>query len=128
MYHRLRPACPAIGTFPFEALARHTGIVRAPNMLAPEQPVGGDADVAENVSLGRRTALRIVVVYLLVGAAWVLFSDRILATIVSDRATRDPLATVKGAFLLLRTAPLSYGSSSGGGPTLPEGTQDGGPG
>ncbi|HET7755089.1 MAG TPA: ATP-binding protein [Anaeromyxobacteraceae bacterium] len=82
--------------------------MRAPNMLAPEQPGGGDAERGEIVRLGRRTALRIVVVYLLVGAAWVLFSDRVLATIVSDPAARDRLQTVKGASYVLATGALLY--------------------
>ena len=58
--------------------------------------------------LGRRTALRIVLVYSAVGAAWILFSDRALELLVSDAALRGGLQTVKGGFYVVATAALLY--------------------
>jgi PAS domain S-box-containing protein len=81
--------------------------VRPNPPLAPEHPDRGD-DGGESVGLRRRTALRIVLIYAFVGAAWILFSDRILELFVPDPAARDQLQTVKGAVYVLATAALLY--------------------
>ena len=54
------------------------------------------------------TPLRIVAIYLVVGGLWILFSDQLLAALVSDPATLTRLGTLKGWFYVLVTAGLLY--------------------
>jgi PAS domain S-box-containing protein len=54
------------------------------------------------------TPLRIVVGYALVGALWILFSDRVLEALVASGPLRDELQTVKGWLYVLATAALLY--------------------
>jgi signal transduction histidine kinase len=54
------------------------------------------------------TPLRIVLVYVAFGAAWVLLSDRVLSAFVPDPAQRDSLQTVKGAVYVAATALLLW--------------------
>lgn len=56
----------------------------------------------------RVTPLRIVAVYALVGALWILFSDRLLEAAVPPGAMRDDLQTVKGWLYVLATALLLW--------------------
>ncbi|HEU4383332.1 MAG TPA: PAS domain-containing sensor histidine kinase [Anaeromyxobacteraceae bacterium] len=67
------------------------------------QPQGGE------VLPGRRlTPLRIAALYAIVGAIWIVFSDRVLAALVQDATLQLRLQTVKGWFFVLTTAGLLY--------------------
>lgn len=49
-----------------------------------------------------KTALRLALTYVVMGSAWILFSDRALALFVQDAAQLSQLQTAKGwAFVLL---------------------------
>jgi len=50
------------------------------------------------------TPLRIVLVYVTFGIAWILFSDRLLEAVVRDPAVRDRAQTAKGAVYVIITA------------------------
>jgi PAS domain S-box-containing protein len=52
------------------------------------------------------TPVRIVAVYALVGALWILFSDRVLEALVPSGPLRDALQTAKGWAYVLATAAL----------------------
>ncbi|HYS80813.1 MAG TPA: ATP-binding protein, partial [Anaeromyxobacteraceae bacterium] len=54
------------------------------------------------------TPLRIVALYALVGAVWILFSDRALGLLVRDPVRREALATGKGVAYVAVTAVLLY--------------------
>ena len=54
------------------------------------------------------TPLRIVAVYALVGAAWILFSDRALGFLVRDPVRREALASGKGVAYVAVTAVLLF--------------------
>jgi signal transduction histidine kinase len=54
------------------------------------------------------TPLRIVAVYGVVGGLWILFSDQLLAALVSDPVTLTRLGTLKGWLYVLVTAGLLY--------------------
>ncbi|RAK07487.1 PAS domain S-box-containing protein [Halanaerobium saccharolyticum] len=51
---------------------------------------------------------KIIIIYLIVGFAWIYFSDRILLTVVNDVETFNRLQTFKGAFYVLFTAVLLF--------------------
>jgi PAS domain S-box-containing protein len=70
---------------------------------SPREDGGGDSG-----GFGRRTAVRIVLIYSVVGAAWILFSDRVLEFLVPEPSVRDQLQTAKGAAYVLATAALLY--------------------
>ena len=72
----------------------------APAGLPGPLPEGGP-DPATRV-----TPLRIVVAYALVGALWILFSDRLLEALVPPGSVRDQLQTAKGWAYVLATALL----------------------
>ncbi|HSP01476.1 MAG TPA: hypothetical protein VLN90_08460, partial [Thioalkalivibrio sp.] len=55
-----------------------------------------------------RAALRIVIIYLVLGILWILLSDRVLATLVDDPALLSWLQTFKGWAYVLVTALLLY--------------------
>lgn len=55
-----------------------------------------------------RVALRIVVIYALVGCLWILLSDRLLALFVQDPQSITALQTAKGWFYVLATACMLY--------------------
>ena len=65
------------------------------------EPPGGVA-----ASPRRLTPLRIAALYAVLGAAWILFSDRMLAALVPDGPLQRQLQTVKGWFFVLATAAL----------------------
>ena len=50
------------------------------------------------------TPFRIVAIYVAVGGLWILFSDQLLAGVVSDLVTLARLHTLKGWFYVLVTA------------------------
>jgi two-component system phosphate regulon sensor histidine kinase PhoR len=52
--------------------------------------------------------VRIVVVYAVVGALWIAFSDHLLTLLVPDPVLRDDLQTVKGWFFVLATSTILY--------------------
>lgn len=54
------------------------------------------------------TPFRIVAIYVAVGGLWILFSDQLLAGVVSDLVTLARLQTLKGWFYVLVTAGLLY--------------------
>ena len=54
------------------------------------------------------TPLKITAVYAIIGGLWILFSDQLLAALVSDRATFTRLGTLKGWFYVFVTAGLLY--------------------
>lgn len=56
----------------------------------------------------RRTPLTIIIIYVLVSGAWILFSDRLLAYFVKDYEAFTRLQTVKGWFFVIVTAVLLY--------------------
>lgn len=53
-------------------------------------------------------AVRVVLIYTIVGALWILFSDQILAAVVGDPAILTKLQTVKGWFYVIVTGALIY--------------------
>ncbi len=53
-------------------------------------------------------ALRIAVIYALLGGLWILASDRLLAALVSDAALISRIQTFKGWFYVLLTAAILY--------------------
>jgi two-component system, OmpR family, phosphate regulon sensor histidine kinase PhoR len=54
------------------------------------------------------TPLRIVLVYVAVGVAWILFSDRVLEALVRDPLALGRAQSAKGAFFVVATAALLY--------------------
>lgn len=52
--------------------------------------------------------LRITLIYLLVGGAWILFSDQFLLTITNDQQTLSELQTYKGWFYVATTSVLLF--------------------
>ena len=55
-----------------------------------------------------RRSLRIVLIYALVGALWILFSDRLLFALTSDSATLTNVAVLKGLLYVAATAGMLY--------------------
>ncbi|MBU1248310.1 MAG: PAS domain-containing protein [Proteobacteria bacterium] len=55
------------------------------------------------------SAIRIALIYAVVGGLWILFSDRALEILVSNPDTQASLQTVKGWFFVLVTAILLFG-------------------
>jgi len=53
-------------------------------------------------------ALRTALIYLVLGSAWILFSDRLLQGSVDDRAVLSRLSTYKGLFFIIATASLLF--------------------
>ncbi len=68
----------------------------------------GGRTVARAPGRAWTTPFRIAVVYALVGVAWVLFSDRLVAATVSDPALSTRLHTAKGWAFTLATAALLF--------------------
>ena len=56
----------------------------------------------------RLSAARIAAIYLVTGALWILFSDRLLSALSDDPALLTRLGTAKGWFYVLVTAGLLY--------------------
>ena len=54
------------------------------------------------------TPLRITAIYAIIGGLWILFSDQLLAALVSDPATFTRLGTLKGWVYVFVTAGLLY--------------------
>lgn len=49
-----------------------------------------------------RESLRVIVIYIVIGAAWILFSDRLLSIFIADPETYQSMQTIKGwAYVLL---------------------------
>ncbi|MBN2554807.1 MAG: PAS domain S-box protein [Anaerolineales bacterium] len=65
-------------------------------------------DGSEDVGKGTRTALRIAVIYLLVSAAWIVFSDRLLQGIVESVGALTRLQTYKGFFFVAASTLLIF--------------------
>ena len=55
-----------------------------------------------------RRSLRIVLIYAVVGALWILLSDRLLFALTSDPATLTNVAILKGLFYVAATAGMLY--------------------
>lgn len=53
---------------------------------------------------GKLVPFKITAIYALVGGLWVLFSDKVLAMLISDSATITRIQTYKGGFYVLATA------------------------
>jgi signal transduction histidine kinase len=49
---------------------------------------------------------RISIIYLMIGLLWILFSDKILVSIVSDQQTLTSIQSMKGSFFVLTTASI----------------------
>lgn len=58
--------------------------------------------------LSRRLALKVPLIYLLIGGGWIYFSDTLLGLLVTDPAQEHRLQTYKGWFFVLTTALLLY--------------------
>ncbi len=56
----------------------------------------------------RVTPLRITLVYLLIGGLWIVFSDRLVAAVVTEPVALTQLQTYKGWFYIIATALLLY--------------------
>jgi signal transduction histidine kinase len=54
------------------------------------------------------TSLKITAIYAVMGGLWILFSDQLLAALVSDPATITRLGMLKGWFYVIATAGLLY--------------------
>jgi len=54
------------------------------------------------------TPLKITMIYAIIGGLWILFSDQLLAALVSDPVTFTRLGTIKGWFYVIATAGLLY--------------------
>lgn len=73
------------------------------------EPAGGGPGPGRNgdgSAPHRLTPLRIAALYAVLGAAWILFSDRALEALVPDVALQRQLQTAKGWFFVLATAGL----------------------
>jgi PAS domain S-box-containing protein len=68
----------------------------------------GSEPEKKTVPSARRVALRTVIIYIVVGSIWILFSDRLLATLVPDPEAFLRLSTVKGWLFVLITAWILY--------------------
>jgi two-component system phosphate regulon sensor histidine kinase PhoR len=77
----------------------------APVAARPVPPGRGGGFAAPT---SRMAPLRIVAVYAVVGALWILFSDRILEALVPAGPLRDTLQTAKGWTYVLATALLLF--------------------
>ncbi|HID61832.1 MAG TPA: GAF domain-containing protein [Anaerolineae bacterium] len=62
----------------------------------------------QTLSEGLHTPLKIAAAYALIGGLWILFSDRLLALLVSDPETLARLQTFKGWLYVIITACLLY--------------------
>lgn len=64
-------------------------------------------------SEGKRSSLKITLIYFIFGSVWIIFSDRILAAFVSDPKAMTAIQTYKGWFYVTVTAALVYVLVSG---------------
>lgn len=62
----------------------------------------------KNLSLSNRYSLKITLVYLLLSGIWIIFSDKLLASLVGDPDLFLTLQTYKGLLFVLGTAGLLY--------------------
>ena len=72
-----------------------------------------DHDSETSLTTGRQfrltdTPLKITAIYAVIGGLWILFSDQLLAALVSDPATFSRLGMLKGWFYVFITAVLLY--------------------
>ena len=58
--------------------------------------------------LSRRLALKIPLIYLLIGGGWIYFSDTLLGLVIAEPALEQRLQTYKGWFFILTTTLLLY--------------------
>ena len=87
-----------------------------PNISTPSELAGGRTEsMAKNKMVPRQSfyavgpmIARIVVVYVIVAALWILVSDQILSAMVSDHGLLMELAVVKGWVFVVVTAALLY--------------------
>ena len=56
----------------------------------------------------KHDALKIVLIYILVGGLWILLSDRIVEALVSDKRTLTDVNTAKGWFFIVATGWMLY--------------------
>lgn len=61
------------------------------------------------IKLARKHALKITLIYLLVGSLWIIFSDMLTEKLVSERYDIMLASMIKGIFYVLSTAVLLYG-------------------
>ncbi|MDI6601861.1 MAG: EAL domain-containing protein [Thermoanaerobacteraceae bacterium] len=57
----------------------------------------------------RKLAMRITMIYLVIGSLWIIFSDRILLNMVADTYMLATLETIKGWFYVLISGFMIYG-------------------
>jgi CheY-like chemotaxis protein len=68
-----------------------------------------DSGLVDQQQLNRRlSALRITAIYLVAGALWILFSDRLLAALTANPDVLTRVGTFKGWFYVLATGVLLY--------------------
>jgi PAS domain S-box-containing protein len=68
----------------------------APNPPHPAHPAGSRSTTRRFADLAARRALRIALLYLALGFAWILLSDRAVDTLIADPGARSIVSTVKG--------------------------------
>jgi len=56
----------------------------------------------------RKFAMRITIIYIIIGSLWIIFSDRILLNIVADKYMLATLSTIKGWFYVFVTGLIIY--------------------
>jgi two-component system, OmpR family, phosphate regulon sensor histidine kinase PhoR len=72
------------------------------------QDVGGAQAGDEPLRRAALSPFRIVALYAVFGAGWILVSDRVVAFLISDASRRQDVQTLKGALYVLVTAALLY--------------------
>lgn len=61
------------------------------------------------IRLARKQALKITVIYLLVGTLWIIFSDMLTEQLIPERYNIVIVSIVKGVLYVLSTAVLLHG-------------------
>lgn len=61
-----------------------------------------------NHIFSRASSLRVVLIYVLAGTLWIIFSDRVLQTLAPDMSVYLIMQTYKGTFYVISTAVLLY--------------------
>lgn len=61
-----------------------------------------------SISRSRTTRIRLVLLYIVFGLLWIIFSDRLVAWLVDERATMDTIQTAKGWFFVAFTGAMLY--------------------
>lgn len=55
-----------------------------------------------------RESLRVILIYIIIGAAWILFSDRLLSILFADPQTYQSMQTIKGWVYVLLSGSVFY--------------------